>query len=78
MAEHGPHVWAALILMLRRPRRFETLSSDPQFVYQMGRLVGAAEMAGRLLTTQEQPDVQKIGENLTAVVAWFFEQLPSP
>jgi hypothetical protein len=57
----------------RRPRPVDQLMVDQRFSYQMGRLVGAAEMAGQLLTTQDNPDVQKIGANLTAVVGWFFE-----
>jgi hypothetical protein len=57
----------------RKPKDFEKLSADPVFHYQMGRLVGAAEMAGQLLTNQENPDVKQIGNNLNHVVGWFFE-----
>jgi hypothetical protein len=57
----------------RKPKDFDKLSADPVFHYQMGRLVGAAEMAGQLLTNQENPDVKQIGNNLNNVVGWFFE-----
>jgi hypothetical protein len=46
---------------------------DPYFPYQMGRLVGASEMAASLLTNQDSPDVKAIGANLGRVVEWFFE-----
>jgi len=57
----------------RKPKPFDNLASDPAFPYQMGRLVGAAEMAGQLLTHQENPDIKQIGDNLNHVVGWFFD-----
>jgi len=47
--------------------------TDPDFVFRIGRLHGAAEQTGVLLTKQENPDVKTLGENLTAQADWFFE-----
>jgi len=62
---------------VRKAKTFDQLLADSKFPYQMGRLVGACEMAGQLLTTQDTPDVQRIGANLNSVVAWFFEEFGS-
>jgi hypothetical protein len=46
--------------------------NDPDFIFRIGRLHGAAEQAAILLTKQENPDVKTIGENLAAHTDWFF------
>lgn len=57
---------------MRTPKPFADVSQDSHFSYQMGRLVGAAEMASQLLQTQDNPDIKTIGNNLAKVVDWFF------
>jgi len=61
-------------ILYRKPKPLNMLMRDPAFPYQVGRLVGAAEMAGQLLLHQEHPDTNVIGTNLATVVGWFFEE----
>lgn len=61
------------MLKSRKPKQWEAVSDDPRLPYQMGRLVGAAEMASLLLANQDSPDVKLIGEYLARAVGWFFE-----
>lgn len=57
----------------RKPKNYGDMIADPAFVYQIGRLIGATEMASQLLTTTDPPpDYAGIGENLAQVVDWFF------
>jgi hypothetical protein len=60
--------------MFRKPKPISELMRDPAFPYQVGRLVGASEMASQLLLKQETPDTQTIGVNLANMVAWWFEE----
>lgn len=66
-----------MTFLSRKPKKFAEISADRAFPYQMGRLVGAAEMAGALLVNQENPDVKHIGQNLISVVSYFFEPTTS-
>ena len=57
----------------RKPKSYEPeMISDPDIRYQVGRLVGACDLAAHLLSTQESPDVRVIGEHLRGTVAWFY------
>jgi hypothetical protein len=72
-SESGPTRWTGGgVLFSRKPKRFDEMVTDSVFPYQVGRLVGSAEMAGHLLTSQEHPDVKQIGERLLAQVNWFY------
>ena len=52
----------------RKPKTYDVMVTDPVFPYQVGRLVGASEMAAQLLVNQENPDNKKIGEQMGEVV----------
>ena|GEM_PF-2136089 len=61
-----------------RLRPYRKLVEDPSFHLQVGRLVGASEMAATLLlvgklSAQELADV---GARLQGVTAWFLERDP--
>lgn len=57
----------------RKPRAFTDLVGDPACPYWLGRLTGAAEMAARLLSDKDDPDVQRIGQSLASASSWFLE-----
>jgi hypothetical protein len=57
----------------KKPREYATIAEDPALPYQIGRIIGAAEVAAQLLMKQENPDVKVIGDNLYRAVSWFFE-----
>lgn len=48
------------------------MTADPDFSYKVGRLIGAAEMAGHILSKNSDPAAKHIGEQLAVVVDWFF------
>lgn len=56
----------------RKPKTYGEMVADPAFVYQIGRLVGSAEMASNLLSDSSDPHSQSIGAYLSDTVSWFF------
>lgn len=61
-------------LFTRKLRPVDEMMRDPNFHLKVGRLIGAAEMAGHVLTqTEEYPAaVKNVGEQLAYVSDWFF------
>ena len=57
----------------RRPRLLPEMTTDPQFVLMIGRLVGAAEMTSWWLTLRDDAESKEVGRRLGEVVDWFFE-----
>lgn len=45
---------------------------DPHFHYQVGRLIGAGEMAGHWMSLQKDEQTQEMGKKLQETVGWFF------
>lgn len=69
--------------MRLRPHR--EMEQDPGFPYQVGRLVGAAEMAAVAMRNGKlsADELSDFGARLELVTAWFFEpktmiELPQP
>lgn len=56
----------------RRAKSYGEMIADPAFVYQIGRLIGAAEMSSKLLASNSDPEAKAIGHGLENVVNWFF------
>jgi hypothetical protein len=56
----------------RRGRNFEDLMRDPHFHYQVGRLIGAGEMAGHWMSLQKEEQTKEMGAKLQETVGWFF------
>jgi hypothetical protein len=56
------------------PKDIKVMIEDPAFPYQVGRLVGAAEVTSQLLLHQDTPDVNQLGVNLANAVAWFYDE----
>jgi hypothetical protein len=68
----------------------QEMLNDPHFTYQVGRLVGAAEMAAHHMQLHGDEETKSAGVALKAVVDWFFvsgeeakrgaipEELPPP
>lgn len=65
-------------MQIRRQRSWDDLMNDPHTPFQIGRLIGANEMAVILLS-QAPPveDVQKIAVALDRSVAFFMEKVPN-
>jgi hypothetical protein len=58
--------------MLRKPRSMQEMLTDPHFTYQVGRLVGAAEMAAHHMQMHGDEETKSAGVALKTVVDWFF------
>lgn len=64
---------------MRRARSLNDVLEDKNFVYQVGKLVGAAEMTSHWLQLQkENEEAQALGAKLHEVVGWFFEPERNP
>lgn len=50
----------------------QEMLNDPHFTYQVGRLVGAAEMAAHHMQLHGDEETKSAGVALKAVVDWFF------
>ena len=61
-------------MLNRRQKPFDTIITDRNLPYYLGRIVGAAEVSAQLLIHQDNPDAKKIGENLERAVAWFVKE----
>jgi hypothetical protein len=66
-----------MTLFGRKPKTYGEMIADPAFVYQIGRLVGAAEMSSRLLADSSDPAAQSIGSALGTATEWFFRSDPN-
>lgn len=66
-----------MTLFGRKPKTYGEMVADPAFVYQIGRLVGAAEMSSRLLADSTDPSAQSIGSALGTAAEWFFRSDPN-
>jgi hypothetical protein len=60
--------------VLRKPR---VISDDPEFPYQVGRLLGAAEGAALRLRATGDPVDRLASEHLISIVAWFVSKQES-
>ena len=58
--------------LFRRVKPMNEMLQDPDFSLRIGRLIGASEMAGYVLTRVENPDYKHVGEQLAFVAEWFF------
>jgi len=56
----------------RRAKSYGEMIADPAFVYQIGRLIGAAEMSSKLLSSSSDPEAKAVANGLGNVVNWFF------
>ena len=56
----------------KRLRPTDEMIKDPDFHLRIGRLVGAAEMAGHVLSHEESAQAKHVGEHLQFVADWFF------
>jgi hypothetical protein len=59
--------------LFRQLKPVHKLAEDPDLTLRMGRLIGAAEMAGHILTQTTDPNYKHVGEQLAFVADWFFE-----
>jgi hypothetical protein len=57
---------------VRQFRKMDELIQDPNFTYQIGRLVGASEMAAHHMKTHGDEETKSVGGALSNVVDWFF------
>lgn len=60
-------------LFTRSPRDINKLLEDPQFPFQVGRLMGAAEMTSHWMMIQADEQQREVGRRLAQVVDWFFD-----
>ena len=59
-------------LFTKKLKPAEEMMRDPDFHLRIGRLVGAAEMAGHVLTHTDNAQQKFLGEQLAFVADWFF------
>lgn len=62
--------------MRRRFRPVDELVADPSYLLMLGRIVGAAQLAGVVLSMRDDPELKAIGDKLAALSDWFFEAEP--
>jgi len=60
--------------MKRRPRAYDELVNDPEFVFRIYRMVGAVEMASWILGKSEDEKMQDLGRKLEEQASWFFTE----
>ena len=48
------------------------MEKDPDYDLRVGRLLGAAEMAGHVLSKKSNEDYKFVGEQLSFMADWFF------
>ena len=56
----------------RDQKRIDEVLLHPSFPYQMGRLIGASELASYWMSIHEDVEIRRMGERLGNVAAWFF------
>jgi hypothetical protein len=61
----------------RKPRPMEDLLRDSALPYQIGRLIGAAEMAAHQLQLRGDDETKQIGAKLAEMTGWFFDEVKS-
>jgi len=59
---------------MRKPREAVELMDDRNFIFRFGQLVGAVEMASHQLQQSKDEEAQKVGQRLSVVSSWFFEE----
>jgi hypothetical protein len=57
--------------LFRKDKSIETMSNDPEFLFRIGRLLGATEMAGHILMGSETESNQRLGVILLERLQWF-------
>jgi hypothetical protein len=57
----------------RKAKSIDEMIEDRTFIWHIGQLIGAAEMASHMLSNHPEGDVQRIGDKLGEVVTWFFK-----
>jgi hypothetical protein len=58
--------------MRTRPRPIEELLQDSAYLYQVGKLTGAASMVGYWLSLRDDEELKKMGAYLNEIVGWFY------
>ena len=56
----------------KKLRPMEELMKDPDLHLKIGRLIGAAEMAGYVLVQSTDAAAKNVGQQLSYVADWFF------
>jgi hypothetical protein len=59
-------------MRVRRPRPTTEIIEDREYLFHLGQLIGAAEMAAHWFSMQSSEEAVKMGEKLQGVVNWFF------
>lgn len=60
-------------IIRRKPRQLEDLIRDSGFVFQTGRLVGAAELAAHWMVMQDNEEAKSMGNKLHNIVQFYYE-----
>lgn len=63
----------------RKQRDLNEAQHDPDFIFYVGRLVGASEVTSYWLRMQtDNPEFAEMGQRLGAVVKWFLDSPEEP
>lgn len=62
--------------MLKKRKPESPQEHDPMFLFYVGRLVGASEVASSWLLLQNDPTMKEMGKSLDAVGSWFLATVP--
>lgn len=57
--------------LFSRDRTVSEMALDPEFLFRVGRLLGATEMAGHILAQSEVAENRRLGVLLLDRLAWF-------
>jgi hypothetical protein len=49
----------------------QSMTANPEFLFRVGRLIGACEMVGHMLSTNSDPHVQELGRIVLDRLTWF-------